>query len=158
MSTSGLARGRGGDRPLQKQKFTYPAVITGQGHSQHARGKAQHNRCSFNVGKWTRSLVSREDLLPRHGAVTHPAAWGAQGTIGPGTGLVGRDTLCPTLSQLPAGVPTYPKTSFLPPLLFILIWLHQIFPMVLRSEHAHSAGYSAGRKQRREKKTSVLGK
>lgn len=137
---------------MQKQEFTYPAVITGQGHSQHARGKAQHNRRSFNVGKWTRSLVSSEDLLPRRGAVTHPAAWGAQGTTGPDTGLVWRDTLCPTLSQLPAGVPTYPKSSFLPPLLFILIWLHQIFPMVPRSEHAHSAGYSAGRKRRREKK------
>lgn len=61
---------------MQKQKFTYPAVITGQGHSQHTRGKAQHNRRSFNVGKWTRSLISSEDLLPRHGAVTHPAARG----------------------------------------------------------------------------------
>lgn len=30
------------------------------------------------MGKWTRPLISSEDLLPRHGAVGHPAAWEVQ--------------------------------------------------------------------------------
>lgn len=41
---SGLTKGWGAVRPLPKQKFTYPAVLPGQGQSQHSRGKAQCNR------------------------------------------------------------------------------------------------------------------
>lgn len=39
-----VSRRAGRRQPLQKQKFTYPAVVTGQGHSQWDRGKAQRDR------------------------------------------------------------------------------------------------------------------